>query len=126
LFEHDLFRKPESAFRDHTPGPAAGHESPSPVTLSVRWSVPLLDFPNQSRFFDPTRRAVRFWGYDNAMEWSFFVSEEALRSLQPNMDRDTVSLLRAFDANLTTIHAAATKAYNRERKGFYDLLVTDF
>jgi Protein of unknown function (DUF1488) len=60
------------------------------------------------------------------MEWSFFVSEEALRSLQPNMDRDTVSLLRAFDANLTTIHAAATKAYNRERKGFYDLLVTDF
>jgi Protein of unknown function (DUF1488) len=87
---------------------------------------PLLDFPNQSRFFDPTRRAVRFWGYDSAMEWSFFVSEEALRRLQPNMDRDTVSLLRAFDANLTAIHAAATKAYQRERKGSYELSVTDF
>jgi len=86
----------------------------------------VLNFPNQNRFFDPTRRAVRFWGHDSAMEWSFFVSEEALRRLQPNMERDTASLLRAFDANLAAIHAAAIKAYKRERKGSYELLVTDF
>ena len=84
----------------------------------------VLNFPNQN--FDPTRRAVRFWGHDSAMEWSFFVSEEALRRLQPNMERDTASLLRAFDANLAAIHAAAIKAYKRERKGSYELLVTDF
>ena len=41
----------------------------------------MLNFPNQSRFFDPTRRAVRFWGYDSAMEWSFFVSEDALQRI---------------------------------------------
>ena len=27
-----------------------------------------LSFPNKSRAFDATRRAVRFWGYDSAME----------------------------------------------------------
>ena len=40
----------------------------------------MLNFPNQSRVFDPTRRAVRFWGHDSAMEWSFFVTEDALPS----------------------------------------------
>ena len=43
----------------------------------------MLNFPNQSRVFDPTRRAVRFWGHDGAMEWSFFVTEDALKRLQP-------------------------------------------
>ena len=59
----------------------------------------MLNFPNQSRIFDPTRRAVRFWGHDSAMEWSFFASEEALKRLQPETDRDEAGLLLAFDAN---------------------------
>jgi hypothetical protein len=42
-------------------------------------------FPNHSRSYDTTRRAVRFWGYDSAMETSFFVSEEALKRIQPDM-----------------------------------------
>ena len=46
----------------------------------------MLDFPNQSRVFDPTRRAVRFWGHDGAMEWSFYVTEDALKLLQPGHD----------------------------------------
>jgi hypothetical protein len=86
----------------------------------------MLNFPNPSRIFDPTRRAVRFWGHDSAMEWSFFVTEEALRMLQPKTQRDEVSLLRAFDIHLTAIHAAAIKAYQRGRKGSYDLGATDF
>ena len=56
----------------------------------------MLDFPNQSRVFDPTRRAVRFWGHDGAMEWSFYVSEDALKRLQPAMMRDEAALLSAF------------------------------
>ena len=48
----------------------------------------MISFPNQSRVFDPTRRAVRFWGHDSAMEWSFFVTEDALKRLQPNVARD--------------------------------------
>lgn len=86
----------------------------------------MLNFPNQSRVFDPTRRAVRFWGHDSAMEWSFFVTEDALKRLQPNMGREVASLLLAFDANRDAIQAAATKAYKRERKGSYELAATDF
>ena len=42
-----------------------------------------LSFPNKSRAFDATRRAVRFWGYDSAMEVAFFVTEDALKRVQP-------------------------------------------
>jgi hypothetical protein len=86
----------------------------------------MLNFPNQSRVFDPTRRAVRFWGHDSAMEWSFFVTEDALRWLQPKLAPDEASLLRAFDANRTEIHAAAAKAFKRKRKGSYELVAADF
>jgi hypothetical protein len=86
----------------------------------------VLNFPNQSRFFDPTRRAVRFWGHDSAMEWSFFVTEDALKRLQPKMARDEASLLLAFDTNRATIYKAAVKIYGRGRKGSYELLATDF
>jgi len=70
----------------------------------------VLDFPNQSRFFDPTRLAVRFWGHDRAMEWSFFVTEAALKKLQPNARIDETSLLHAFDANREKIYVAARRA----------------
>jgi hypothetical protein len=86
----------------------------------------VLNFPNQSRFFDPTRRAVRFWGHDSAMEWSFFVTEDALKRLQPNMAHDEASLLLAFDANRAAIYGAAMKAYKRGRRGSYELSATDF
>jgi hypothetical protein len=86
----------------------------------------MLNFPNQSRVFDSTRRAVRFWGHDSAMEWSFFITEEALKRLQPNLAPDEASLLLVFDKYRTKIHAAAKTAYARERKGSYDLVATDF
>jgi hypothetical protein len=86
----------------------------------------MLNFPNRSRVFDPTRRAVRFWGHDSAMEWSFFVTEDALKRLQPNVEHHEASLLRAFDDNRTAIHAAATRVYKRERKGSYELGAADF
>ena len=86
----------------------------------------MLNFPNRSQIFDSTRRAIRFWGYDSAMEWSFFVTEDALKKLQPNVPRDEASLLVAFDANVALIHAAAVKAYRRDRKGSYELGAADF
>jgi hypothetical protein len=58
-----------------------------------------LSFPNKSRAFDATRRAVRFWGYDSTMEAAFFVTEDALKRVQPDMRPDEAGLLRAFDAN---------------------------
>jgi len=32
----------------------------------------MIEFPNHSRSYDQTRRAVRFWGHDSAIEASFF------------------------------------------------------
>lgn len=86
----------------------------------------MLNFPNQSRVFDPTRRAVHFWGHDSAMEWSFFVTEEALKRLQPSVTRDELGLLQAFDSNRGAIYAAAMKAFDRKRKGSYELAERDF
>ena len=40
--------------------------------------------------------------------------------------RDEASLLLAFDANVALIHAAAVKAYGRDRKGSYELGAADF
>ena len=37
----------------------------------------VIDFPNHSRSYDPTRRAVRFWGHDSAIEASFFINGDA-------------------------------------------------
>jgi hypothetical protein len=85
-----------------------------------------LSFPNRSRSYDATRRAVRFWGHDSAMEASFFVTEDALKRVQPNMRLDEVGLLEAFDANRALIYAAAAKVYRRGHRGSYDLIAADF
>ncbi len=62
-----------------------------------------LSFPNQSRFYDATRRAVRFWGHDSAMEASFFVDADAVKRIKPDLEFDEVALLSAFDSNLKLI-----------------------
>jgi Protein of unknown function (DUF1488) len=85
-----------------------------------------LSFPNESRCFDGTRRAVRFWGHDSSMEATFFVTEAALRSVQPDMRLDEAGMLRAFDGNRDRIYAAAVKVYARGRKGSYDVERADF
>lgn len=85
-----------------------------------------LNFPNRSRFYDSTRRAVRFWGHDTALEASFFVTADALKRIQPDMALDEAGLLTAFDSNRDLIYAAASKVYARGRKGSYDLLSADF
>ena len=85
-----------------------------------------LGFPNQSRSYDATRRAVRFWGHDSAMEASFFVSEDALKRIQPDMRFDEAGLLDAFDLNRELIYATAVKVYRRGHRGSYDLIPSDF
>ena len=85
-----------------------------------------LNFPNRSRSYDATLRAVRFWGHDGPMEASFFVSEEALKRIQPGVSPDEAGLLSAFDSHCALIHATATKVYKRGRKGSYELDPADF
>jgi len=84
-----------------------------------------VHFPNQSRAYDTRRNAVRFWGHDGAMESVFFVTEEALKRLRPNMVGEA-ALLSIFDANRQLIYSIAAKVYGRGRRGSYDLVSTDF
>jgi Protein of unknown function (DUF1488) len=84
-----------------------------------------ISFPNSSRSYDATRRAVRFWGYDRSMENSFFVTVDALQRIQPDLRSDVVDLLRAFDNNRERIYAIAAKVYARGRRGSYDVLAAD-
>jgi hypothetical protein len=84
-----------------------------------------LEFPNSSRSYDATRSAVRFWGYDTTMEWSFFVTAQALQHMHPSMAHDEASMLNAFDSNRGRIRAAAAKMYGRGRKGSYELGAAD-
>ena len=81
----------------------------------------MLAFPNDSRSYDATRRAVRFWGYDSALECSFFVTAEALKSVAPGIHDDERAMLSAFDANRDCIREAATRVYERGTKGSYEL-----
>ena len=85
-----------------------------------------LSFPNQSRFYDATRGAVRFWGHDSAMEASFFVDAEALRRIKPGTRSDETGLLGVFDSNRKLIYTTAAEVYERGRKGSYDLVAADF
>jgi hypothetical protein len=96
------------------------------VQVRDKHTAMALNFPNQSRFYDATRRAVRFWGHDSAMEAVFFVTEDALKRVQPGIQFDEAGLLNAFDANRDLIHAAAARVYARGRKGSYDLVSADF
>jgi hypothetical protein len=86
----------------------------------------MIDFPNHSRSYDPTRRAVRFWGHDSALEASFFINEDALTRIQPDAHPDESGFLNAFDSNRDLICAAAAKVYVRGSKGSYDLDVANF
>ena len=86
----------------------------------------MIEFPNFSRSYDRTRHAVRFWGHDSAMEMSFFMTEAALKRIQPQMSFDGAGLLHAFDVHRDLIYATAARVYARGHKGSYDLVSDDF
>lgn len=83
-------------------------------------------FPNGSRSYDATRRAVRFWGYDQSMEVPFFIGADVLGALQPATAAEPEACLSAFDAHRARIRAVAAKIYDHRRSGSYDLLASDF
>jgi hypothetical protein len=86
-----------------------------------------IGFPNASRFYDATRNAVHFWGHDQSMETSFFISAEALQRLSPDAANDETALLASFDRNRARICEAAARIYGQGRKGgSYDLHSSHF
>lgn len=85
-----------------------------------------LNFPNESRCYDERRHLVRFWGYDSALEISFFVDVGALYKLNPQIKNAEAGYLEAFDAAREQIHDAARKAYSRSRRDVCLLEAADF
>jgi hypothetical protein len=85
-----------------------------------------LNFPNASRSYDETRHRVRFWGYDSAMEISFFVEAGALCKLMPQTGSLEADCLETFDAARERILDAARRVYTRGRHGPYLLSAADF
>jgi hypothetical protein len=62
-----------------------------------------LNFSNESRSYDATRLAVRFYGYDGALEASFFVVQDALSKLAGRGVVGEGEGLAMFDANRARI-----------------------
>jgi hypothetical protein len=60
------------------------------------------------------------------MEASFFVTDDALRRITPDIRLDEDGFLSAFDLNRNLIYAIAAKVYGRGRKGSYELIAADF
>ncbi len=79
-----------------------------------------LCFPNPSRSFDAKRNRVRFWGYDNVIEISFFVEADVLQQLRPKMNSTEAGFLKAFDDARNRIYEVADRVYVRGRKGTYE------
>ena len=85
-----------------------------------------LNFPNRSRSYDARKSLIRFWGYDSALEISFFVEVKALNKLNPQMKNVEAGYLEAFDAARDRIHETARKVYWRACEGAYLLASADF
>jgi hypothetical protein len=51
----------------------------------TKYRGPCSTFRTEAEFLIRPDVPFGFWGHDSAMEWSFFVSEEALKRLQPTM-----------------------------------------
>jgi hypothetical protein len=86
----------------------------------------MLNFPNASRSYDATRRCIRFWGYDGALEVSFFIEDSALFRVAPGTPRNESSLLKMFDDNRERIFLTARKVYGGRRRDAYKLIASDF
>jgi len=72
-----------------------------------------LHFPNPSRSFDENHNQILFWGYDRAMEVSFFLETAALKRLCPELNNIESELLKAFDNARERIYEVADKVYRR-------------
>jgi hypothetical protein len=87
-----------------------------------------LNFPNLSRSFEARQNRVQFWGYDSAIEITFFLDVDALMKISPDAGAAETGLMDAFDCALDQIHQIARKVYERSRNQscVYVLAAADF
>ena len=80
-----------------------------------------LTFPNPSRSYDAARHCVCFWGYDNAREITFHISDSALADLAPGMGSDEPAVLAAFDRHRVRVIELARTLYSGGRQNNYTI-----
>jgi hypothetical protein len=85
-----------------------------------------INFPNPSRSYDAKRRYVCFWGYDQVIEVSFFVEEDALCRISPGTNRNEAGLLNAFDVHRERILRVAGEVHSKRGKISHFLKESDF
>ena len=73
----------------------------------------MLRFPNPSRSFDASKSRISFWGYDSAIEVSFYIDAATLKHLSPDMNEVESGFLLTFDAEREHIYEMANRAYMR-------------
>ena len=78
-----------------------------------------LSFPNPSRNYDESVHGVRFWGYDQTFEITFFIEDGALMKIDANAKEDEAGSLETFDVNINRIRKLAGKIYSRRQKASY-------
>jgi hypothetical protein len=80
-----------------------------------------LNFPNPSRSYDASRHCVCFWGYDNAREVAFQVSDNMLSRLSHEAAADEAALLAMFDRYREEILLLAKHAYTPGTRNTYTI-----
>ena len=83
-----------------------------------------LNFPNEARSFDAEKARVLFWGYDTAIEISFFLEIAALRLIHPPTDETEAGLLEAFDTVRDRVHEVAVDVWRRGPRDRYAFTLT--
>jgi hypothetical protein len=84
-----------------------------------------VHFPNPSRSYIAASHAIRFWGYDSALERSFVITAGALNVLRPGVAMDEQSLLDVFDTFRSRICQAAAKLYSRSPGNYCEVGQSD-
>jgi hypothetical protein len=70
-----------------------------------------ISFPNPSRWYEPSKHSVCFWGYDGSREISFLVGDAYLSGLDPQMGPGEPAVLAAFDRHRDAILVRAGTLY---------------
>ena len=85
-----------------------------------------ISFHNSTRSYDETACVVRFWGYDRALEVSFFIEEDALTKMSSQVLFNPHGFLRTFDVNLGRIREMASILYARRTgSNIYSFALTE-
>jgi len=85
-----------------------------------------LHFPNAIRSYNGAHHDITFWWHDTALEITFVIELAALQFMRGDKSTVEQELTHIFDQNVSLIHAAAKRIYEKKKGGFIRLSADDF